>query len=279
MKNYTASDFIDADITVKRIRRVEYSVSNSWARPNKFPRDCEGLLYFVSGQIEYYFEGYTFVASPGQVLKLPSGIPYNGKKLDNAPLELYLIDFDAEAGEFSRFPIPDSFYPTDRESVIKSFSDILSLWRQNTVCSRLECKNAASAFLCGLAKDHAVNVCRYDDRSRILSMCEYIKSGSLSADFRVSDVAEHFHISEAHMRRIFAEELHTSPSAYLAGIRLERAKSMLISRSDMTVSQVADMCGYSSVYYFSSAFREAVGMTPTVYRSAMLSEGGITMAP
>lgn len=269
MKAYTASDFIDADITVKRIRRVEHSVSNSWARANKLPRDCEGLLYFVSGEIEYYFDDYSFTASPGQVLKLPGGIPYNGKKLDSAPLELYLIDFEAETGEFSDFPIPNSFYPTDHESVIKAFCDILALWRQNTICSRLECKNAVSAFLCSLAKDHAVNGCHYDDRSRILSMCEYIKKNSNESTFRVSDAAEHFHISEAHLRRIFSEELHTSPAAYLADIRIERAKSMLVSRPGMTVSQVADECGYSSVYYFSSAFHEAVGVPPTSYRVAM----------
>ena len=266
MKTYTASDFIDADITITRIRSVEHTVTKSWSRPVQRPRECEGLLYFVSGAIEYHFETYTFRAYPGQVLKLPAGIPYNGTKLDDGPLEFYLIDFEVLPGDFARFPLPEAFTPSDGEAAVREFTQLMQLWRQHTICSYMECKNAASAFLCSLAKDFAVNACHYDDRSRILQICEYNKQCMTEPGLHIAQIAAHFHLSEAHLRRIFSAELHVSPTEYIANLRLERAKSMLISRTDHDISKIAYECGYSSVYYFSSVFRNKVGFSPTRYR-------------
>lgn len=266
MKTYSASDFIDADITITRVRSIEHTVTRSWSRPVKRPRDCEGLLYFVSGAIEYDFEGYTFRAYPGQVLRLPANIPYNGRKLDDGPLEFYLIDFDALPGEFSRFPLPDAFTPPDAEAVVRTFEQLMQLNRQRTLCSALECKSAVSAFLCSLAKDFAVNCCHYDDRSRILQICEYIKQHFADPGLRIAEIAGHFHLSQAQLRRVFAAEMHISPQEYIASLRIERAKSLLVSSADKDVSSIACACGYSSVYYFSSAFRSAAGMSPTRYR-------------
>ena|GEM_PF-5834911 len=45
-----------------------------------------------------------------------------------------------------------------------------------------------------------------------------------------------------------------------------RAQFMLISRTDHDISKIAYECGYSSVYYFSSGFRNKVGLSPTRYR-------------
>lgn len=274
MKTYTASDFIHADITITRIHSVEHTVTKVWSRPTKRPRDCEGLLYFVSGTIDYDFGDYTFRASPGQVLKLPANIPYNGKKADADPLEYYLLDFDALPGEFARFPIPDAFTPTDGEAIIRTFEMLIELRQQHTLCSGLELKNAAAALLCSLAKDFAVTGCHYDDRSHILKICEYIKQHFTDPELRIPQIAEHFHISPAHLRRIFAAELHLSPSEYIAALRIERAKSMLLSHADLDISGIAYACGYASVYYFSSAFRSAVGLSPSRYRLLCMDQSG-----
>ena len=272
MKTYTASDFIQADITITRIRSIEHTVTKNWARPVKRPRECEGLLYFVSGSIEYHFENYSFRACPGQVLKLPAGIPYNGTKLDDAPLEFYLIDFDALPDEFARFPLPDAFNPSDGETVMHTFEQLRQLHHQRTICSSLECKSAVSAFLCSLAKDFAANACHYDDRSRILQICEYIKQRMTDPGLHVAEIAAHFHLSEPHLRRIFSAELHVSPTEYITNLRMERAKSMLISRTDLDISKIAYECGYSSIYYFSSVFRSKAGQSPTRYRLQCLRE-------
>lgn len=272
MKSFTAADFIDADLPVLKIRAIEHTVNSGWSRPDPLPRACEGLLYFVRGSIEYYFEDRTFTANPGQVVRLPGNRLYSGRKLDDGPLEFYLVNF-VDHGEFIDFPIPDAFYPSDSDAVVRAFESLCSLWKHRTICSGFEAKVALGELLLLLAKDVAVNLCRYDDRSRILQMTDYIEA-NLSrpgggGGVRVGDVAAQFHISQTHLRRIFTKELGISPSEYITSSRIERAKNLLVRQPDASIGEIAAGCGYSSVYYFDEAFRTAVGCTPGAYRERM----------
>lgn len=267
MRNHTADDFIAADITVEKVLDVSHMASSTWSRNKKVPRHCEGIMYFVSGNIEYEFGDCIFRSYPGCVLKLPTGVPYKGRRLNSDPVEIYLVDFTCEPGSFDLFPIPHSFFPTDPDGVIKEFRQILELYKSRTVCSYLECKAAVSKLLCNLAKDIAINKYHYGAGSRIMRMCEFIRENCHNSSFRVSDVSKHFHISEAHLRRIFSSEIHTSPVAYLMASRVELAKALLISRTELGVGGVAYECGFTSVYYFSTVFKRLCGHTPTEYRA------------
>ncbi len=266
MNDYTADDFISADITLDKIIGVSHTASNVWSRNEKIPRNCEGIMYFVSGSIEYEFGDCVFRSYPGCVLKLPTGTPYRGKRLNGDPIEIYLVDFACIGSNFDMFPIPYSFSPSDPESTLKEFKEILHIYEKRSICSYLECKAAVTKLLCSLARDVAVNKCRYGEESRIMQMCEYIRRECVSVDFRVSDVSDHFHISDAHLRRLFASEIHMSPVSYLTTARVELAKSKLISNGEMSIGEIAYACGFSSVYYFSSTFKRVVGCTPSKYR-------------
>ena len=56
------------------------------------------------------------------------------------------------------------------------------------------------------------------------------------------------------------------PMEYVAHLRIETAKSLLINSPNMTVSSISRQVGYASPSYFSSIFRAAEGMTPAEYR-------------
>jgi len=54
----------------------------------------------------------------------------------------------------------------------------------------------------------------------------------------------------------------TSPHAYLAGLRASRAQ-VLLSESDLSVTEIATRVGYTSSSHFTKAFRDATGLSPT----------------
>ena len=55
-----------------------------------------------------------------------------------------------------------------------------------------------------------------------------------------------------------------SPSAYIRGVRLDRAAVLLAGRAG-TVGEIAYGVGFQSVPYFTTSFRRRYGCTPTVY--------------
>ena len=57
-----------------------------------------------------------------------------------------------------------------------------------------------------------------------------------------------------------------SPKEVLDGLRIERAKRLLLS-SNGSVKEVAAACGYASEAYFSRAFKARTGHPPGTWRT------------
>ncbi|QPF85803.1 helix-turn-helix transcriptional regulator [Bradyrhizobium genosp. L] len=72
-------------------------------------------------------------------------------------------------------------------------------------------------------------------------------------------------LSKRHFLRAFQESTGTSPHRYVLGLRIEAAKHRL-SATDESVTSIALASGFSHAQHFSSAFRQATGMSPSVFR-------------
>ncbi|MBR0893796.1 helix-turn-helix transcriptional regulator [Bradyrhizobium tropiciagri] len=82
---------------------------------------------------------------------------------------------------------------------------------------------------------------------------------SLSA---LSDIAG---LSKRHFLRAFQESTGTSPHRYVLGLRIEQAKRSL-GETDESVTSIALATGFSNAQHFSSTFRQASGVSPSVFR-------------
>lgn len=88
---------------------------------------------------------------------------------------------------------------------------------------------------------------------------------NLNLQIQIEDVAKHVHISASHLRRLFKKSLRLSLGAYIRQARIHRA-SFLIRSTQMSFSQIASKCGFSSLFSFSRTFMQEVKMSPTSYR-------------
>ena len=50
-------------------------------------------------------------------------------------------------------------------------------------------------------------------------------------------------------------------------LRLEKAKNLLRERPDLSISQIAEVCGFSDYNYFNAVFSKTVGLPPGAYRN------------
>ena len=56
-----------------------------------------------------------------------------------------------------------------------------------------------------------------------------------------------------------------TPNRYLISLKIDYAKS-LISTNCFSISQIAEMCGFSDIYYFCKVFKNETGTTPAKYK-------------
>lgn len=94
---------------------------------------------------------------------------------------------------------------------------------------------------------------------------EYM-SARLGDDLTLSELAAEACISVNHFVRRFRERTGVTPFVYLTRLRIEAARRMLTT-SDLPISEVASLCGYSNAGAFSSAFQRLVGSSPSAFRA------------
>lgn len=88
----------------------------------------------------------------------------------------------------------------------------------------------------------------------------------LHEDITLNYVAKRLFLSPAYLSRLFRIKTGQTFSAFLSNCRTEHAK-LLLSTTDLSVSEVAASIGYSEANSFSRFFKSETGMSPSIYRS------------
>ncbi len=80
-----------------------------------------------------------------------------------------------------------------------------------------------------------------------------------------SYLAEKLHHSYGHLSNLFSDTTFTSIENFIILQKTERAKQ-LITTNEFTFTEIAWKLNYSSVAHFSTQFKNATGLTPTLFQ-------------
>ncbi len=97
---------------------------------------------------------------------------------------------------------------------------------------------------------------------------DYIDS-HLDSGMSIETLATITGYSRFHFLRMFKSTFGISPGRYVTQRRLLKARSLL-EQNDLTATEVAFMCGFSSLSHFGSQFKTAFGMPPNSYRKILV---------
>ena len=100
----------------------------------------------------------------------------------------------------------------------------------------------------------------------IVERIKAIIEEGLSEELSVKEIAKKLGISMYYMCHLFKKATGLTVSDYRKGIRLTKAKGLLIN-SDKKISNIAYDCGFGSDSYFSKVFIASEGVSPSEYRS------------
>lgn len=87
------------------------------------------------------------------------------------------------------------------------------------------------------------------------------------SDFTVERLAEELNVSRVQLYRKVKALLGLNISDYINNYKLESAK-MMLEDTDLSVSEIAYKCGFSTPNYFSTSFKNKYGSSPAFYRKS-----------
>lgn len=214
-------------------------------------RKWYGLSFCLEGQLTYLHKGQEHVSAPGNVVILPKGQSYSIRT--DRTGQFPLINFQCAQ------PFTDSILVIPLQSSELYIAEFESMKRLFLLPhSKLRVMELFYGILGRLAAER-------DLGNGVLSPAiEYLEQHISDPSLSNALLAQRLGFSEVHFRKQFTQLYGTSPHQYIVELRIRKAKQLL-SDGILSVSAIAEQCGFASVYHFSRAFKHRVGISPTEY--------------
>jgi len=84
----------------------------------------------------------------------------------------------------------------------------------------------------------------------------------------VSQLSRMAHLSQRQFFRVFRKATEQTPIQYQQMIQINHAKELL-EKTDLSMTEIAQRCGFDDSNYFSRIFHKKTGLTPRDYRSTV----------
>ena len=238
------------------------------------------LYYIAEGRCSVFIGQRTYRLQTGDFAMIPAGTLHKTDFTSHGQNTKYVISFSVNTARQM-----DAFLGTDisgtgirpgkikapvqrQEAVLLLANRMLYEFENQPPLGKSLCLALLAELLVSLQRyrageeenDGSENSARGRMREVAAYLCEHA-----GEPVTLAEVAAHFAVSPSHLSRIFHQETGFGIREYLVHYRIRQACELLLN-SNLSVTQIADRCGFSDSNYFGDAFKKATGLSPREYR-------------
>ena len=215
-------------------------------------------------KIIHFSDGIKIKCGPNALHYLPKGSTYRVEKITAG--NCWAINFNL-LEEIEQPPFAINF--RNPEPIIEIFKEATNAWKEKKDFHNTIIKKCIYEIIAKIKKEQKRNYIPTQKEKLITPAVEYISKSFTENNVSVKKAAELCGISESYLRKIFTEKYSISPKEYIIKLRLDYAKQLLKS-GQLSVSEIATMCGYFEPCHFSREFSKRTGNSPTDYMKTTL---------
>ena len=172
--------------------------------------------------------------------------------------------------------LPDFLRISDATEYARIFTEIAEYYGTYTRRDEIKVESLLLELIHKLAcdADGQSNISSYGNKSHqmIERALEYIKA-NLSEDLSLERVAATVSHNPIYFHGVFKRALGKTLREYIEEQRIKRSIHLLMT-TEMTLTEIAYECGFSSQSYFSYAFKRRMGTTPRRYAGLISARYG-----
>lgn len=221
------------------------------------------MTYVINGHAEYVINGKKYLVSPGDLLTIPKGSYRSAQSCPEALMECYCINGAIRNinGEDISMPFPIIYNIGLQKDIIDLYNEIKFAWQIRTPGYLLKVRSIYMLIIY-----HYFNIINNHNEAsqldkRIHKILQYV-SNHFNEALTVKKMADMVDLSDMYLGWLFKKETGMTFHNFLTSIRMNRAKELL-SSGEYKVNEVAYLCGFSDVFYFSRVFKKHYGFAPS----------------
>lgn len=224
--------------------------------PTHRNRASHGLVLYPEGGSEFSFlDGKHILPLDSSIVYLPKGSDYDVASQDSC--DCYAINFDTTT-PFTCSPFLvtvrnlgyflDAFRRADREFKMSRAGGIMS------------CKSILCGIISTLQFEYSLGYVSNSAQSMLAPALECIHETYTENTPTIPELARLCGVSSEYFRSVFRRTYGKPPVKYIADLRLERARELILSGM-YSISDAAYLSGFSDPSYFSREFKKHFGVT------------------
>lgn len=224
------------------------------------------LIYCTEGEGELSFRELVPIKyREGTVVIIPPGVMHNNSS-ERGFSNMHINITDVMIGAGRPFDVPDD----EGRHILRAFEDAYYFFNSG-MCN----KDMIVASLGNLIINY---ITAFRNEKPIRGDIDLIRNDILknytNCDYELDKFLHSVPFSYDYLRRLFKNEMGTTPHSYLTDLRMQLAEKLLCSvkGSELNISQIAYSCGYAEPLYFSRVFKKYFGCAPKNYAMKMKSE-------
>lgn len=274
-KNASQSYYIDDDIQNENVPFSvncvgEIYLSKGFRTHMPYGRNDYYLMYMAEGEMKIELDGDGALLSPGSVVCMPPHTPYlYGKTEQDKPIRYYWMHFTGSDCERilreCGLPLGKVSETGKSREASYYFEDIFSEFRKRRPSFDFSVTLKAQYLLLHIGR--ALSAEGGAGASPVERSLKYIHT-NIKENFSVKTLAEMEFLSPSRYREVFKETTGLSPLEYILRQRIHHACE-LIEQGDLSLTQVAELCGFTDRLYFQRVFKKKMSVTPGEYRATL----------
>lgn len=214
------------------------------------------LALITRGSILYKINQNTYQVEAGHLVYMPANSIRQATPSEDC---LFVaMDFDLQFDDFY-LPTVTAVSLTDR--VYTLLNAIEFSWLQISEADRVR----SHLYFFELLYELLYNKLEHHPNRHVDRMKRYV-ADHFAETITVESIAEYIDLSPTYCGTLFKQEEGRTILDYVNHIRINHA-TILLTEGGYSISQVADLCGFRDVYYFSKTFKKIMGVSPKKYWS------------
>ena len=231
------------------------------------------LFYVVDGKGEFNIQGQRFPVKANDFVIINPQVEHTELSSLDEPLEYIVLGIRGLS--FSNLtPVSEGGHPfsffnlrDEQKDILRYLNAMVQEATSQQMSYELVCHNLLEILLIKILRHQHfdLEVGKQSKATKDISFIKHYLETYYHESIQLEDLASMTHLSRFYISHSFKKEIGMSPMEYLIAIRIKESK-ILLRTTNYSISQVADIVGFTTPTYFSKQFRKSTGISPTDYR-------------